>query len=113
MKRHQVISWGVPIRILNVTCNSWLDRPFHNVALDADSEEIVQMALDNLLSQNRGITTLIIAHRLRTVRNCDAIAVLDNGRIVELGSHDELMGSPNGYYRKMVEKSFGGNLALE
>ena len=82
-------------------------------ALDTESEEIVQLALDDLLSQNRGITTVIIAHRLRTVRHCDAIAVLSDGKIVELGSHDELMASPDGYYKKMVEKSLGGNLATE
>ncbi len=86
---------------------------FHCTALDADSEEIVQAALDNLLSQSREITTVIIAHRLRTVRNCDAIAVLNDGTIIEFGSHDELMASPKGYYRRMVEKSLGGNLAVE
>lgn len=73
----------------------------------------MQAALDKLLSQNRGITTVVIAHRLRTVRNADAIAVVNNGKIVELGSHDELMKSPTGYYRSMVEKSLGGNLAIE
>lgn len=82
-------------------------------ALDTESEEIVQLALDDLLSENRGITTVIIAHRLRTVRHCDAIAVLHDGKIVELGSHDELMASPDGYYKKMVEKSLGGNLATD
>jgi ATP-binding cassette subfamily B (MDR/TAP) protein 1 len=88
---------------------------FDNVALDADSEEIVQAALDKLLSQSQGIncTTVIIAHRLRTVRNADAIAVVNDGKIVELGSHDKLMRIPKGYYRSMVEKSSGGNLAVE
>jgi ABC-type multidrug transport system fused ATPase/permease subunit len=73
----------------------------------------VQAALDNLLSQSRGITTVIIAHRLRTVRNADAIAVVEDGQIVELGSHEELMKSTIGYYRNMVEKSLGGNLAMD
>ena len=85
----------------------------HNEALDSDSEEIVQAALDNLLRQSRGITSVIIAHRLRTVRNADAIAVVNEGKIVEIGSHDELMKIPTGYYRTMVEKSLGGNLATD
>ena len=81
-------------------------------ALDAESEEIVQEALDMLLSENKGITTVIIAHRLRTVRNADVIAVINEGRIVESGSHSELMMHSNGYYKSMVEKSLGGKLAL-
>lgn len=82
-------------------------------ALDAESEEIVQAALDNLLSQNRKITTIVIAHRLRTVRNASVIAVVDDGQIVEMGAHHELMQSPNGYYRDMVEKTIGKTLATE
>lgn len=97
----------------NVLMQNFLFLLIDNVALDADSEEVVQAALDNLLSQSRGITTVIIAHRLRTVRNADAIAVVNDGKIVELGSHNELMKSPTGYYRRMVEKSLGGNLAVE
>eukprot|EP00980_Cylindrotheca_fusiformis_P031128 scaffold25855_cov132-Cylindrotheca_fusiformis.AAC.1 len=81
-------------------------------ALDADSEEIVQAALDSLLSENKGITTVIIAHRLRTVRNADVIAVVDKGRIVESGSHEELMAVSSGYYKGMVEKSLGGKLPV-
>jgi ATP-binding cassette subfamily B (MDR/TAP) protein 1 len=80
--------------------------------LDADSEEIVQAALDSLLNENKGITTVIIAHRLRTVRNADVIAVVNEGRIVELGSHDDLMKVSSGYYKGMVEKSLGGKLVL-
>jgi len=81
-------------------------------ALDADSEEIVQAALDSLLNENKGITTVIIAHRLRTVRNADLIAVVNRGHIVEIGSHGDLMQVSNGYYRGMVEKSLGGTLAV-
>jgi len=79
-------------------------------ALDTDSEEIVQAALDSLLSNNKGITTVIVAHRLRTVRNADAIAVIKQGQIVELGPHEDLMKLPHGYYKGMVEKSLGGKL---
>lgn len=79
----------------------------------ADSEEIVQAALDSLLNESKGTTTVIVAHRLRTVRNADMIAVVNNGRIVELGSHDELMQLDQGYYKGMVQKSMGDKLVSE
>ena len=68
-------------------------------ALDAESEAKVQAALASF-SENR--TTLIIAHRLSTVRAADRIIVVDDGRVVETGSHDALMAS-NGTYKKLVE----------
>jgi len=68
----------------------------------ADSEKLVQEALDNLLTQNNA-TTVIIAHRLSTVRNADRIAVIDCGRVVEQGAHKDLMKISDGVYRKMVE----------
>lgn len=72
-------------------------------ALDNESERLVQQALDNVLS-SRKRTTIVIAHRLSTIRNADLIAVLDNGKIVETGSHDELLLSKVGYYRNLVER---------
>ncbi|GLE06018.1 hypothetical protein PINS_up015229 [Pythium insidiosum] len=71
-------------------------------ALDTESERIVQESLDKLLaSSNR--TTIIVAHRLSTIRNANKIAVHSRGSIVELGTHDELMQIPNGHYRLLVE----------
>lgn len=71
-------------------------------ALDTESERIVQESLDKLLaSSNR--TTIIVAHRLSTIRNANKIAVHSRGAIVELGTHDELMKKPGGHYRLLVE----------
>ncbi|KAH9165290.1 hypothetical protein AeNC1_018541, partial [Aphanomyces euteiches] len=59
-------------------------------ALDNESERIVQASFDALLQQKRR-TTVIVAHRLSTIRNADVIAVTDGGRIAELGTHNELI----------------------
>ena len=66
-------------------------------SLDTESERIVQDALDRLMSSR---TTIAIAHRLSTVRNADEIIVMDEGRIVERGRHEDLL-EKNGYYRKL------------
>jgi ABC-type multidrug transport system fused ATPase/permease subunit len=67
-------------------------------SLDAESELLVQDALANLM---RNRTTFVIAHRLSTVRRADLIVALDEGRIVEIGTHDELVGRPGGVYAKL------------
>lgn len=70
-------------------------------ALDTESERIVQAALDDLLVTSKR-TTIVIAHRLSTIRNADKIAVVDKGKIVEEGTHDELMDrGPEGRYYKL------------
>ncbi|MBI1305615.1 MAG: ATP-binding cassette domain-containing protein [Bacteroidetes bacterium] len=68
-------------------------------ALDTESEQIVQQAIENLM---KGRTTLVIAHRLSTVKNADEILVIDRGEIAERGSHQSLI-SENGLYRKLVD----------
>ena len=71
-------------------------------ALDTESEMLVQQALNNLME---GRTTIVIAHRLSTVRRADRIVVMDAGRIAEIGSHQELIAS-NGIYRKLYDLQF-------
>ncbi len=72
-------------------------------ALDNKSEAIVQKALDNLI-QNK--TVFVIAHRLSTIKNANRIAVINEGELVELGTHDELMQIENGKYKTLYEMQF-------
>jgi len=71
-------------------------------ALDNESERIVQQALDKLM-ESRDRTCIVIAHRLSTIRNADRIAFIGDGRVKEIGSHDELMEKSNGKYKRLVE----------
>ena len=77
-------------------------------ALDNESEAIVQQAIDNLM-ENR--TVFVIAHRLSTIHNADRIAVLNEGELVELGTHNELMSKPDGRYKHLYEMQFGEDTA--
>ena len=70
-------------------------------ALDAESEYLVQEALERVMV---GRTVMVIAHRLSTIKNADQIAVLDSGRVAELGSYEQLMTLPDGLFRKLVER---------
>jgi subfamily B ATP-binding cassette protein MsbA len=78
-------------------------------ALDTQSERWVQRALSNLM---QGRTTIVIAHRLTTIHRADKIVVLDRGRVVDSGTHDELM-SRGGIYRDLYELQFSDEFAAE
>ena len=75
-------------------------------ALDNKSEAIVQKALENLI---KGRTVFVIAHRLSTIKNADKIAVINDGQLVELGTHNELMQISNGQYKYLYEMQFVKN----
>ena len=76
-------------------------------ALDNKSEAIVQKALDNLIQDK---TVFVIAHRLSTIKNAHRIAVINEGELIEIGTHDELMNLPNGKYRLLYEMQFGAEM---
>jgi subfamily B ATP-binding cassette protein MsbA len=72
-------------------------------ALDSESELLVQEAIEHLM---RNRTSVVIAHRLSTIRNANRIVVLDQGRIVQEGTHTELIESAGGLYRRLYEMQF-------
>lgn len=72
-------------------------------SLDSESERLVQDALEKLM---QGRTSIVIAHRLSTIRKADQILVLDQGKLVEKGSHEELLKLPSGIYRNLSELQF-------
>lgn len=78
-------------------------------AVDAENEAVIQDALDRLM---RGRTTLILAHRLSSIIDCDRILVLDGGRVAESGSHDVLMQRGGTYAQLMAEQARGGDVDL-
>lgn len=72
-------------------------------ALDNKAEAIVQKAIDNLMQDK---TVFVIAHRLSTIQNADRIAVINQGELVELGNHAELMTIKNGQYKALYDMQF-------
>lgn len=78
-------------------------------ALDAESERVVQDALNTLMV---GRTSIVIAHRLATIREVDCIYVIDGGKIVEKGTHDELSAIENGIYNSLAKLQFDANATL-
>jgi ATP-binding cassette subfamily B protein len=75
-------------------------------ALDSESERVVQRALESLMQRR---TTIAIAHRLSTIRNADVIFAIENGTIVERGTHDELLAQ-GGLYARLYEEQFGNGV---
>lgn len=74
-------------------------------ALDTESEGLVQEALNRLMS---GRTTLVIAHRLATIRNADTILVMEKGELLEAGTHNDLVRKPDSAYMKLINKQYFG-----
>jgi len=72
-------------------------------ALDNKSEAIVQKALENLMKDK---TVFVIAHRLSTIKNADNILVINDGKLVEAGTHDELLKIESGHYKYLYEMQF-------
>ena len=75
-------------------------------SLDSESEHLVQMALENQMGKR---TTIIIAHRLSTVKRADKILVLEDGKVVQVGSHNDLYQQKEGLYHKLVERQFNNS----
>ena len=73
-------------------------------ALDSESEKVVQEALDKIMAERR-TTTVVVAHRLSTVKNADLIVVVKNGLVEEKGKHEELMNVKDGIYSFLVSCS--------
>ena len=72
-------------------------------SIDTHSEELIQKATETI---TQGRTSIVIAHRLATIINADKIVVMDKGLIVEQGSHFELVGKENGYYKNLYDSQF-------
>jgi ATP-binding cassette subfamily B protein len=72
-------------------------------SIDPESESIIQNAIEKLITKR---TSIIIAHRLSTIRHADQIIVLDKGKIMEIGTHEELLQNENGHYKELYEMQF-------
>src|SRR5260370_18983498 len=88
----------------NIRNSPILIRDEPSAGLDAESEKLVFDALGNLME---GRTSIVIAHRLATVRRADVIFVIDEGRVVEQGTHEELLAG-GGLYSRLYELQFRG-----
>jgi len=74
-------------------------------SLDSASEKMIQEAIDELMKNK---TVIVVAHRLSTIRKMDRIVVIDDGQIVEEGSHQQLISQKNGKYKNLWEIQVGG-----
>ena len=75
-------------------------------SVDSNSEQLIQKAINKI---TKGRTSIVIAHRLATIKKADKIIVMDKGLIVEIGSHKELLQKEGGYYRNLYEVQFAAN----
>ena len=88
-------------------------------ALDSESEHLVQQAIDDMITRGKSgtgrsaMTVIIVAHRLSTVRSADKIFVVKEGRVVEEGSHEELVKDPNGAYSALISRQMEAQQKLE
>ncbi|KAL3921336.1 MAG: hypothetical protein SGARI_006706, partial [Bacillariaceae sp.] len=77
-------------------------------ALDSESEKIVQESIDQITAK-ADLTTIMIAHRLSSIKKCDRIAVILDGKVKEIGTYEELMAKPKGHFRHLQQIQFGDN----
>ena len=86
-------------------------------ALDAESEHLVQQAIDDMLARGKNeagaMTVVIVAHRLSTVRSADKIFVMQEGKIVEEGNHEELVQNPDGVYTSLIRRQMNAQQQLD
>ena len=87
-------------------------------ALDAESEHMVQSAIDHMIEAARstdsaGMSVMIVAHRLSTIRNADIIFVVQDGKVVEQGNHSELIERENGPYACLVKRQMNVQKKLD
>ena len=87
-------------------------------ALDAESEHMVQSAIDHMIesarsSNDTGMSVMIVAHRLSTIRNADIIFVIQDGQVVEQGKHSELIEKENGPYASLVRRQMNVHKELD
>ena len=91
---------------------------FIYTALDAESEHMVQEAIDHMIESARsadgtGMSVMIVAHRLSTIRNADIIFVIQNGKVIEQGNHSELIENPDGAYSSLIRRQMDVQKKLE
>ncbi len=87
-------------------------------ALDAESEHMVQSAIDHMIESARskdgaGMSVMIVAHRLSTIRNADIIFVIQDGHVIEKGSHTELIQNGDGAYSSLIRRQMDVHAKLE
>lgn len=87
-------------------------------ALDAESEHMVQSAIDHMIESARssdgtGMSVMIVAHRLSTIRNADIIFVVQDGKVVEQGNHSELIEKEDGAYASLVRRQMNVQKELD